>query len=430
MRSASYQVDSKSGGDRRVLLSDERMPRQLLVVWVLVIVSLLAWRSGVYYSGGIDPIVMAKALLGSMALGLALHAYSSRASEWLLGSRSLFLTAAYCVVTVLGGWAAGDLLPSAILAARVMMVAVTVALCVATFGVRDSLRSGVAALSGIGIVCGLSGVSSLAHGERLSGTVIPLNPNQLALLLGPATIWLVWRLTRSRVHLLRNAGLLTLLLGMTWLTGSRTGLIALALGVIVVIVRAPRLPLGGFIALALATPVAFYVVAFTPILDTYIHRNGTGKVTTLNSRTVAWSAAFNQPLDFWQHWFGGGLVVKTVAVSGTYWDTQVLDSSWVSAFVQGGLFGTLLMGLWVVTAFVTAAAAPARFRALIVALMVYAVVRSTLENGLIDTYVLFLTMLIPAMSGELRGQPEEVEPCIAADAVHGSNHPRIPAEQG
>ena len=79
-------------------------------------------------------------------------------------------------------------------------------------------------------------------------------------------------------------------------------------------------------------------------------------------------------------------------MTGTYWDTQVLDSSWVSAYVQGGWVGMTLLGLWVVLTGwgVLRIARPAR--AFWVALFVYCMLWGITASGLLDSYVLFILM--------------------------------------
>ena len=49
---------------------------------------------------------------------------------------------------------------------------------------------------------------------------------------------------------------------------------------------------------------------------------------------------------------GGGLALKRIPVQGQYWNDQGLDSSWVSAWVQGGLLCVLLLAVWAVSALV------------------------------------------------------------------------------
>ena len=55
--------------------------------------------------------------------------------------------------------------------------------------------------------------------------------------------------------------------------------------------------------------------------------------------------------DVRQTWFGQGLAQKKISVAGQWWDTQLLDSSWISAVVQGGYLGVglvVVLGAWTV----------------------------------------------------------------------------------
>lgn len=373
---------------------------RLYLVWILLLASLLSWRTGTYYSGGLDPTVAAKALLSLIALGVCVDSAVRARPRARLGPRTLALVLIYIAATMFGADANGTLLASTVLAVRLLIVLAAVSCIMIAYPLADVIRTAMISMALAGIVCAASGIGSLAHG-RLTGGLIPVQPNQLAMLFGPPVVWLVWRLVHGTSRPMLVVALFSLL-GLTWLTGSRTGLIALLVAVIIVLLSAPRLPVGGFLALLAIVPGLFYVVLFTGTLTQFVNRDGSGNVATLSSRTIAWNAAFSAPADFWQHWFGGGLAVKTVAVSGTYWNTQVLDSSWVSAYVQGGVVGITVMGLFALTAIAAAIRTARPMRALLLALIMYALIRSGLENGLIDSYVLFVAMLIPTLATELR----------------------------
>jgi hypothetical protein len=370
---------------------------RLFVIWVLIVTSLVPWRVGEYFSGGVDPVVLSKGMLSIAALVLA--GYAARRGELRpVGVRSLCLIGSYIAVTTIGGWAAGSLLSSLLLSVRVLIVAATVLLALMAHPVAGVVRAMCAAMATVGLVSAAAGVGTLPSG-RLSGGIFPLNPNELAVLLGPAAIGLMWRLTRSRAHRY-DLVLLILLVGLTWLTGSRTGLAALAVGLIVVVIQARRLPVGGFIGVVALVPVVGYVLLSTSLVSKYFERGGAANISSLNSRTIAWRAAFALPTDFWQHWFGAGLAVKTIGVSGTFWSTQVVDSSWVSAYVQAGVLGLAVLSLWALVTLVSAFRAPQPWRPLWVALVVFILIQSVLMSGLIDSHVLFLVMFLVSVASE------------------------------
>lgn len=371
----------------------------LVLIWALIIISLLAWRTGAYYSGGVDAVVAVKGVLSLAALGLAAFLAADRPIRNDLGAGTFVIVLLYLAVTIFGAWAEGPVLSSLVLAVRVLIVAVTVGLVVAVFDYVDILVTFLGTLAAIGLLLAVSGAPSYLSQGRLGGGILPVNPNQLALMLGPPVIGLLWSIVHGRARPGAKI-LLLVVLACAVLTGSRTGLIGLLVAGAVVLCTAPTLRLGTVVVALLSVPAGFYLVTLSPWVSSYFSRAGTGKITTLNSRTIAWEAAFTGSRDGWQHWFGGGLAVKTVSVTGTYWDSQVLDSSWVSAFVQGGVIGIVLLGLWTLRVLFRAAVAPRPWRSLLLATGLYVVVRSVLENGLLDAYVLCVMMLLVSILAE------------------------------
>jgi hypothetical protein len=371
-----------------------------IIAWLLTIVSLLSWRFGVYYSGGLDPVVVAKAALDMVAFLIALVLLSYGRTGQTLSVRTPIFVLTYVAVTIFGAAAEGHLLASGVLGVRLLLVCATVCLLVVACPLKEMLDSFVFAMGITGLVCAVTGVGSLAGGGRLSGGVLPIAPNQIGLLVGVPIIWAVWRMAQGGttvIHVFVVVGGL----GITWLTGSRSGLAALLVACLLVVALAPRLRLGGFVALVAALPFVFYLIAFTGLFASYFGRGGGQNITTLNSRTIAWNAAFTTDADFWQRWFGGGLSVKVVAVTGN-WDSQVLDSTWVSTFVQGGVVGLAIVLLWSLSTTWRTMSTPVSHKGLWVGLVVYALIRSVLETGLLDSYVLFLVILVPSLVCDLR----------------------------
>jgi O-antigen ligase/polysaccharide polymerase Wzy-like membrane protein len=365
----------------------------------MVLVGVISWRSDVYYSGGLDPVVAAKAALSLVALALAFLALSETPIRRPVGARTVSLIAVYLVVSMLGAWATGSLMSSAVLSTRVVIIGLVVILVMVAYPMADVVETLLTAMVVVGLFCSITGVGSVLGGGRLTGGLFPINSNQIALLFGPPTIALVWRLLRGAGTRLDLVGVLVFS-GLTWLTGSRTGLLALLVAIVVLVLQARPLPVGAFLACIAAVPVIAYLVISTGLVSSYFERGDAASVTTLSSRTIAWDAAFNTPKDFWQQWFGGGLAVKTVGVSGTYWDTQVLDSSWVSAFVQAGGIGIVLLGLWALTTLVAAFRMQPPWRALWTGVVVYLLVRSFLSSGMIDAHVLFVVMFVASVATE------------------------------
>jgi hypothetical protein len=370
----------------------------LLATWTLVIVSVLSWRTEAYYSGGFDAVVVAKALLSVVALVRANSAWARAPHRSSIGVRSVLIIGAYLAVSVLGGWASSEPVSSGVLAIRVAILAATVAFLVSAYRRLDVVRALCAALVLVGLFTALTGASSLAHG-RLTGGVLPVSPNQLAMMFGFPLVVLTWGLVygqRFKFDVLMAPALMALI----WLTGSRTGLAAALLGVGLVIMTARRLPTAVVVGVVAAVPVGVYFLTATGFIAGYIGRGGTSNLSTLSSRTIAWQAAFDAPFEFWTSMFGRGLSAKTVGVSGTYWDTQVLDSSWVSAFVQGGIVGMTLLALWALLTLGATAGLPPRERSLWLPLTAFALLWSSTASGLVDAYVLFVIMFLAAVCSE------------------------------
>ncbi len=402
----SSEPAATSRGDRAVVATP-------LLVLVLLVVSLLPWRYLVFYSGGVDPVVLGKAAVGAAALALACLTTPVGVLDR-IRPRTMVLVTLYLMVGLGGALAAGGITASAILAVRVLMVAVTVLLVVASYPPAVLVNSLGVATGGIGLVLAISGLPNLIAGTgppitagRLAPQLIPVGPNELALLVGVPTLILVWRMTWG-VAKGWHLAFLALFLGITWLTGSRTGLLALAVAVVLLVALSPRIKLGTLATALAAIPALFFVVAYTATLSGFFGRGGSENLLSFSSRTVAWQSAFSAPRDFYAHWLGEGLAVKTVAVHDAYATSQVLDSSWVSTYVQTGLLGVVLLALWVVGTLVATVRAPSPLGRLWLALAVFALVRSFLATGLLDTYVLFVVMLVPALQVDLRRPSDDV----------------------
>lgn len=399
----------------------------LVITWTLVVVSVLSWRTEAYYSGGLDAVVVAKALLSVVALARANSAWARATHRSSIGVRSLLVIGAYLTVTVLGGWASSALVSSGVLAVRVAILAATVALLVSAYRHLEVLRTLCVALVLVGLFTAATGASSLAYG-RLSGEVLPISPNQLAMMFGFPLIVLTWGMVhgqRFRFDLLVSP----LLLGLIWLTGSRTGLAAVVLGLGLVLLSARRVPTAALVGVVAAAPLAVYFLSATGFVAGYFGRGGTSNLSTLSSRTIAWRAAFDAPFEFWSTIFGRGLSAKTVGVSGTYWDTQVLDSSWVSAYVQGGIIGISLLAVWALLTLAATAGLPPQTRSLWLPLAAFALLWSTTASGLVDAYVLFVIMFLAAVCSEpaSRAAPDDLT-AIGGDLSPAQTSIQAPAQ--
>lgn len=362
----------------------------LPAIWAMLVFSTVAWRQGSFYSGGLDPVVVLKAAIQTTALAWAVLLNLGAGKRHPLPAGPLVPPILLVLVSCVGGLAAGQTIASLVIAGRIVMLLATVALLFRAFDPAANLRSLLAAMGGVGLLSTATGLAS-GGGGRLSGGIPPLSPNEVALLVGAPALALLHEMIRDR---LRVGGILLFvaLAAVLALSESRSALIGAVLGACVVCVQIKRLPLRVVAAAAILVPVAYIVVAYTPLLRSLVYRADSASLSTLNSRTISWRAVLDIPLGTWERWIGSGLSTKEIAVNGQYWDTQVFDSSWFSVLAQAGIVGTVLLLLWVGWVLI-ASFRRARVRTLILGLLVFILLRSVLENGLVDASVTFLLFL-------------------------------------
>lgn len=380
-------------------------PREFAValsICLLLIGSSVSWRQKVYFDGDLDPVVIAKALLTGLALLVCLWARLNCPRPNPVGRRTVTLVAALVVVSTLGGFFSGDGMSSAIVAVRVAMVGVAAYLLVRSFQVDVLLRALFTAMAVVGLVAVLTGaIKVVTSGGRLEGGIPPLAANEIALLCGVPALALAWRYLSHRGRS-RDLLAILVLLGAVVASESRTGLAALVVAGVVMLAQARRIPPVVLGLLAGAVVVAIYVAIATNVVANYFGRSNEGSVGTLNSRTIAWSAALDLHQTPVAWLLGGGLAMKKIPVTGQYWKTQGLDSSWVSAWVQGGIIALGLLLVIVVGALISSWRTPPPYRMLITGVLVFQFLRSFLESGLMDatpSFLLFLTMAMLAEAG-------------------------------
>ena len=406
----------------------------LYVVCILLIASTVSWRRAVYFSGSLDPVVLLKAATSGTALVLAMRSLFRARHRLPIGPRTIIFLTVILLGTCLGGWAAGTGFASFVVAARVAILAATMICLLQAYAadrVFEALVKVMAATAVLGIVTsfapglgaysGPSGglVANLTNG-RLAGGIPPLLPNELAFLAGVVVLALVWRVVEdTATHWDWVA--IAAFLGVVWLTGSRAGLVALTAAVVLMLLQARRVTTSMFVGLFALIPAAVYLLFATSTVSSVFERGGQQNVTTLSSRTIAWDAALQFNTSAWQQWFGGGLAMKQISVSGQYWTQQVLDSSWISALVQGGLLGLALVALWIATIIVASLRCERHWRPLWLGVMLFLVSRSFLESGLFDATPAFLLLMMVSLKSEKTARaappPEIVEAPIEPGRV-------------
>lgn len=366
------------------------------LIWAMLIAITIPWRKHVLFEGGSDPVVVAKAIIGAVALVISWLLYLRHdGKKYFAPAAPIILIGAYLFVSVVGGSANNALIASAILAIRVAMIMLTIYFMVARYGLEDSTRNLVHLFTVISIVSAISGLPY--YSTRLTGMIPPLNPNALAFMATVVSIWIIAKALSGRESI-PEWGCLNIMLVIIVLTGSRTGIITFLLAIAVMLVRITGFHKRTLIAAAMVIPIIMIISFTTGIFWSIFHRGGDQQVATLSNRTIAWNAAVRLERDIWQTWFGQGLVQKKIPVPGQFWSIQFLDSTWLSALVQAGILGLIIVSLVSALTLFKAVLAPRAVGSLWAGLAVYMVFRATLESGLFDSSTSFLVFCLTAFS--------------------------------
>lgn len=364
------------------------------IVWLLTLASVVSWRRGVYFSGGLDPVVVTKAAVGLAALAAAAWSFRRGQGRLRAGSRTLALLMVYASISILGAISDGNLPASLVLTVRVLLIAFSVVLLAGTFPARTLLQSLLAMMALVGLCATASGLATIGAEGRIYGVFPPLNPNEISLLCGLPALGVAHELSIGTLKNRVGLPLLVALLAAVWMTGSRTGLFAFAVACVLILMHARRLRLGAGLTLIALIPTAFFVLTGTNLVPNILERGDAAgsDLLTLNARTIAWDTVLSTPPDTWQRWVGAGLSVKQVTVEGQYWQDQVLDSSWISALAQAGVIGTVVLAAWSLSVVLGSLVAK-DVRSLTTPVLAFILIRSFLENGLVDSSVPFMVFL-------------------------------------
>jgi len=225
---------------------------------------------------------------------------------------------------------------------------------------------------------------------RLSGVIWPIVPTQVAQYAAVAAglmvvLWLA-RLLTGRLTLAGVTAAVAILL----LTHTRTALAGLVAGILVaglslftVNARVRKF----FAAGAAATSIA--IISVAGLVTTWLARGENAQgLASLSGRTNFWALVLNQPRTRFQEIFGFGL--STTGANGL-----PIDSNWLAAYMQQGLFGVAICAMMLAWLFTTAFFQPRGVRrALALFLLTYCTLASYTEVGFTDasTYLLHLTV--------------------------------------
>jgi O-antigen ligase len=362
----------------------------------LTVVGSVGWRRGEYFSGSVDPVVVAKALVSLLALVMAFSLAAS-GNRRRSGTGSLWWLGLVLGSSVFGALTAGNLTAGGVVAVRVAVLGSTVFFLLRATEAVQVLGDVAWSCGAVAVVAAVTGAASLSTG-RLAGGLPAVDPNELALLAGVVVVFLAWRAVLGEARW-SAAVAAPLFLAVVWLTGSRTALLMLIAGVLVMALHMRRPRVGVVVGGLVLTAVVAVGAVGTGFLAGFLERDGTG-TSTLGSRLIAWNAALDWAGSNWQEAFGGGLSVKIIRVTGQYWKTQPLDSTWASLLVQTGVVGLVGAAVWVLWVVRGALRAPHAHRVLFLGLLIFLVGRSFLESGLFDATPAFLLFLAVSLLAE------------------------------
>lgn len=362
-------------------------------IWIMMIASVIPWRQGDYFSGGLDPVVIMKALLSVIALGFSVLALKRSSGGYPLRGWPVMILILFVAVSVVGAFAGGNLSASVVLAVRLSLLSATVIVMAMAYRRSVLLQSVMIAMAVVGLGAALTGMPDfLSGGGRLGSSIPPLSPNAISMLTGLPAIGCFHELVKGRGNKWMFVALLALSAVLV-ATGSRTALLAFGISLLAIVLHLRQVKPPVAAALIASVPIILSFIMFSPILQKVTERESQGSDATLNSRTIAWSAVLEWPMESWEKWIGQGLSVKTVPVVGQYWDSQVLDSSWISSLAQSGIIGTVLLAALCIFALVCSLRSK-KLRSLTTPILLFIFIRSFLENGLTESSPAFMMFLL------------------------------------
>lgn len=391
-----------------------RTSRFAVAMMLVLVAATIPWRRKQNFTGQFDTVVLAKSALLVLAV-VALFWAKGRITRPLnpVPCAPLLIAGTYFLVATMGSMFFGSMIASAALALRATLVAYIVLLVL-------ELVSPLEAITALAYAMGTLTVFTVATGTfiangRLSGRLLAISPNEIAFTAGFTLIFLIWQAANAGRTMPWHLAAIAVMAGIALLTQSRTTTAILAVLVPLVALTGRRGQMKALAAILVAIVPVLYVVLFTDVIPRFLTRDGNlGSAKTLESRTIAWDAALRSPESLGQALLGRGLSAKTVQVAGQYWNTQLLDSSWISAFVQAGIIGFAL-GI-VLVIFVAAQAIRNRMplRALWCTLLVLLVARSITESGLFDASTSFVALMVVAIGATAAATRVPPAPTAAA----------------
>ncbi|WP_243076168.1 O-antigen ligase [Microbacterium sp. SS28] len=365
------------------------------VLFVLVILSVIPWRSDTIYQGGVDAVVIGKAVIALITLAGAVTLSVHTKVRIPIGLGPAGVLCGVAVIALLGAVVAGNGLATLVLVVRIMIAMTTVLLLLSSVRWEFALGGLMGAMALWAVVAAATGVASFPEKGRLGGNIPEIHPNEVAGLAGAPLVALVVWILRTRTRPWRVA-LAILLFTIVVASGSRTALLGVIIAIVVAFIVNGVHDRAVVYLMLLTLPVAYAIAFFTGVIEGLVTRSGSTDATSaLDARFDAWRVVLAWDWQSWQKWIGLGLSVKKIQVDIRWRDEQVLDSSWASLLAQAGLIGTILVAGLLVWCLISALASSSR-RGALLPLLVLLVLRSTTESGLVDSAVPFILLLVIA----------------------------------
>lgn len=392
----SWLAGTRHPGTRLAVAARDRLVRRrVAIAWSLLVVNALTYYGSAL---GIPSAVGKLVTQGALPLMLV---FALAANRRLIIRPNVFL----CLVTLLAVEAVGTALAPQTFGAvyrTVRLVEFVAGLWLLTpwWGRRDLLlvRYYLTALQVVlgTVVLGIVVMPGIAlSGGRLSGVLWDIPSTEVAHYAAVVTgmmvlLWMGGLAQGRRTLPLCVAGVAMLLLSHT-----RTALIAMVAGLLIaglsmIMVRAR---VRRFFAIS-AVLLSVGIMTMAGVVTTWLARGqDASQLTSLTGRTDFWTLVLNLPRTRFQEIFGFGL--SNGSVSGL-----PIDSNWLVAYLEQGLFGVVVCAAIVVFLLVAAFFQPASTkRALALYLVTYSLVASFTQVGFANptTYLLDLTLAASLM---------------------------------
>lgn len=365
------------------------------ILFFLLIVSIVPWRSQTIYDGGLDAVVVAKAALAALTLALTALLWMRTRVHMPIGLGPAFVLGVALLVTVLGALVAGNSSATIVLVVRVFIVMATILLLLSCVPWLVGLSCLLTSMGVLAVIAAITGVRTLASEGRLGGGIPEIHPNELAGLCAPPLIALIVYTLRHGVRV-RSTVAIIALLAIVVASGSRIALVGILVGTVLAVLTNGVRDRSVVYALLGALPLAYAIGAFTGIIGDLASRGGSNAAdTALDSRLDGWTVVLGWDWGSWEKWIGLGLSVKTIDVNLKWRATQVLDSSWISVLAQVGVIGALLLASLVIWCVASAVVSTGR-RGILLPLVGLIITRSVTESGLLDSAMPFVLLVTVA----------------------------------